>query len=935
MEVPHPTPALEPLRIPPDLHPNALRFLETGLRLAAAPATHEAPADFCRWFMEHGKAHTTTLAEMGLKRSAQAVAAGYLCVLPSTSGWSSRPGRWVHAAALPEILPRICERASAQEHLQETRERERVERRREATRRAHQRLGLPEETFDAFCNAMSKRPVGHLARKHDQETLALWTATAAKLAHQACMERLRRDYSLTDKEAKAFARLCPNPAQLDPAELAALVETVRQNAARSKEPSPRTHTAKRHRQSFRVSHKRVVQRIKAIDPPAASRICRTHAHNLWSQADPAYLAALDAAGEDGALTFVQQAAQADIDLFTRFEELRPAFVREYGGDAQAFTHVLCKRKVCETLVGRMQQAPAALAEEIHNEVEARRREHCERWARALPETARKARNELLGEQDPALLAAEKAGRFDLAECRLRQRIYGELADRTEDPRQWFPLARLLGRKLQFFAGPTNSGKTHAAIEHLTRAATGVYLAPLRLLAHEVGETLRSKGLVAGIQTGEERDIPDGATHLACTIETLEPEREWEVAVIDEAQMLDDPDRGWAWVHAIVGVPAKTVIIVGAAATGPAVAKLAEMLREPLQVVEFQRLHPLALAERPVPLAELPARSAVVAFSRRAVITIASHLRRKFQRKVAVIYGALSPEVRRKEAQRFRDGEADLLVSTDAIGMGLNLPIERLYFWETDKFDGTDTRPLRYSELLQIAGRAGRYGGTADVGYVGVVAGGKGSLKRIHNALKLGPEPIAPNLRVTLPPGLVGALAQAGQVARLADLPKLRPPQPAAPWRLRGADDYDAIARMWPRQPRSSVETQAWLCCAPASADRDRLMLARAIAALEQGSTVPFAPPPCTNLEAMEEAWRRASLYLWLGLRWPQTFPDGTNAAAFRARMDSAIADELAHADLVIRCSRCSTPLAPGHPFDICDRCYQDGRYRWGGGDDHY
>ncbi|MDF9861940.1 ATP-dependent RNA helicase SUPV3L1/SUV3 [Methylorubrum pseudosasae] len=280
----------------------------------------------------------------------------------------------------------------------------------------------------------------------------------------------------------------------------------------------------------------------------------------------------------------------------------------------------------------------------------------------------------------------------------------------------FAAARRLNRRILFHMGPTNSGKTYAALQALSTAPTGAYLAPLRLLALENYEALSERGLRAGMVTGEEVLGALDPTHTARTIETADLTRPIDVAVIDEIQMLSDPDRGWAWTNALFGVPARTVIVCGSDDALSYVRRAAEAANESLEVINFERKSPLVLLDEPVPLEKVEPGDAVVAFSRRAVHENREILVARGHR-VATIYGALSPEVRRAEAARFRSGEANVLVTTDAIGMGLNLgPLKRIVFSTVRKWDGVQERVLTNSEIRQIAGRAGRYG-HQDVGYV--------------------------------------------------------------------------------------------------------------------------------------------------------------------------------------------------------------------------
>lgn len=300
----------------------------------------------------------------------------------------------------------------------------------------------------------------------------------------------------------------------------------------------------------------------------------------------------------------------------------------------------------------------------------------------------------------------------------------------------FPLARSMGRRILFLAGPTNSGKTHEALALAGAAETAEILSPLRLLAIEHFERLRDAGLAAGMVTGEEKRSLEGATHVARTIETLNTDRRVGVCVIDEIQMLGDESRGWAWTQALVGAPAELVVLTGAPEAIPIVERLVALTGEPLEIRMLKRKGELRVEERPLALRNLRRGDAVVAFSRAAVHEKRQQLvQAGFS--VAALYGALGPEVRRTEAARFRNGEADILVATDAIGMGLNFDLRRVVFSSIHKFDGKRRRQLTGMEIKQIAGRAGRFG-LQDVGHVGALeeAGPPDEVKAaIRDALK--------------------------------------------------------------------------------------------------------------------------------------------------------------------------------------------------------
>ncbi|MBS9782695.1 MAG: RNA helicase, partial [Arcobacter sp.] len=284
-----------------------------------------------------------------------------------------------------------------------------------------------------------------------------------------------------------------------------------------------------------------------------------------------------------------------------------------------------------------------------------------------------------------------------------------------DLKSLYPLARSLNRKLEFYVGPTNSGKTYNAMSELKKSNSGLYLAPLRLLALEGYEDLQKSDLKASLITGEEQIINEDSSYICSTIEMLDFDLDVDVAIIDEVQMLDDIDRGWAWVNAIIGTPAKKVIMTGSVNALDAVKKIAAYLGEDLKIVKHQRKNELKLLEKHTSLDNLESGTALIAFSRADVLKLKQKLQKKYT--ISVIYGNLSPEVRRDEARRFREKQSDILIATDAIAMGLNLPIKTILFTTSTKFDGISKRKITVNEITQIAGRAGRYG-HFEAGFIG-------------------------------------------------------------------------------------------------------------------------------------------------------------------------------------------------------------------------
>ena len=285
-----------------------------------------------------------------------------------------------------------------------------------------------------------------------------------------------------------------------------------------------------------------------------------------------------------------------------------------------------------------------------------------------------------------------------------------------NPKDEYPEARAMRRHFVIHLGGTNTGKTYAGFQRLRRAPTGVYLAPLRLLALEAQETLLKAGVECGLTTGEEEDLREEDTHVAATAEKLDLKRRWDVAVIDECQMIADPQRGYAWTRAILGVLAEEVHLCAAPEARDILIRLIESCADSYEIEVHQRRTPLICMNRTVDPQRVQPGDALITFSKVGVLSVAEDLR-QHGKEPAIIYGALPYATRRRQMEGFLAGEMEYVVSTDAIGMGLNLPIRRIIFLETEKFDGVERRELKPEEIRQIAGRAGRFG-MYPKGYVG-------------------------------------------------------------------------------------------------------------------------------------------------------------------------------------------------------------------------
>lgn len=290
-----------------------------------------------------------------------------------------------------------------------------------------------------------------------------------------------------------------------------------------------------------------------------------------------------------------------------------------------------------------------------------------------------------------------------------------------DITQLYPEARQIKRHFILHIGDTNTGKTHDALEDFYRADTAVYLAPLRLLALEVQDMSLSRGTNCSLLTGEERDIREGATHISCTVEKMDMAKHFDVCVIDEAQMLSDKDRGWAWTEAILGVNADVIHICMSPNAIYIVKLLISMCQDSYTEIRHRRSSKLIVENNNFVFPDdIQDGDALVAFSRRKVLMLATLLKKKGY-TVSVIYGSLPYSIRKAEMARFLSGESRIVVCTDAIGMGVNLPIRRVIFTEVEKFDGQVKRRLNMGEIKQIAGRAGRKG-LYDQGYVNAFEG---------------------------------------------------------------------------------------------------------------------------------------------------------------------------------------------------------------------
>jgi len=505
----------------------------------------------------------------------------------------------------------------------------------------------------------------------------------------------------------------------------------------------------------------------------------------------------------------------------------------------------------------------------------------------------------------------------------------ELLARTiRDFKNLFPIARGMRRKLVLHIGPTNSGKTYKAMQTLKEADTGYYLAPLRLLALEGYETLKAEEIESSLITGEEQILDEEATHISSTIEMMNYDVDVDVCVIDEVQMIDDRDRGWAWANAIIGAPAKEVIMTGSANVKEAIIALAEYLGEELEIIEFERKNPLELLPHATAPKDVEAGTAIVAFSRKDVLRLKQNFSKNFE--VSVVYGNLSPEVRREEARRFREGETQILVATDAIAMGMNLPIKTVLFSKAEKFDGITQRKLFPSEIHQIAGRAGRYG-LHENGYVGALS--EDALKIVKKNFNKAAREIEIPFKVMANLEHIKLVAGILEENSLEEILRffIKNMVFDGPFYASSLDDMLEAAKIVDAYDLD-IATKYHLACAPLTLKSPYIIAAyeRYIHALEQKEPVHYHAPKLhgsyahtsEDLLRAEDMVKEISLYLWLSYRFEEYFVDEQKARAYRGVLNRYIEESLQQANLAQRCKLCSAVLPVNSKHNICQRCFK-------------
>ena len=491
------------------------------------------------------------------------------------------------------------------------------------------------------------------------------------------------------------------------------------------------------------------------------------------------------------------------------------------------------------------------------------------------------------------------------------------------PEMEFAEVRELRRHFIFHIGPTNSGKTFQALERLKEAACGVYLGPLRLLALEVYERMNEMGVPCTMRTGQECIEEENSRVTASTIEMADFDENYDIAVIDEAQLVADTDRGHSWTKAVLGLRAEEIHICMSPAAEQVICHLVGLCGDDYEVRRYERKTELICEDRPFVFPDdVREGDALIAFSKKSVLDVAGRLEEAGVSS-SVIYGSLPPEIRRRQTRLFNRGKTKVAVATDAIGMGLNLPVRRIVFLQADKFDGISRRPLRTPEIKQIAGRAGRYG-IYDKGYVSAM--GEQELEYIRERFEAPEEPLT-QVNLGFPQVLLDINAPLDELMKIWY--SVTPSEPFVKENIDealylyeqakkcrnmidGFENKHLLYRMitCPIDIKDRKVVALWLnYCKTWSAD---VSLERPVLRREKKG----------GILQYETYYKQLDLYYQFSHRMQKEIEEEWLAAE-REKTEMQIMNYLAKGkqNYIARCRYCGKLLPLGSPFQVCDRCY--------------
>uniref|UniRef100_A0A1B6D0T0 ATP-dependent RNA helicase SUV3 homolog, mitochondrial n=1 Tax=Clastoptera arizonana TaxID=38151 RepID=A0A1B6D0T0_9HEMI len=503
------------------------------------------------------------------------------------------------------------------------------------------------------------------------------------------------------------------------------------------------------------------------------------------------------------------------------------------------------------------------------------------------------------------------------------------------PANWYPEARAINRRIIFHAGPTNSGKTYHALERFLSAKSGVYCGPLKLLASEVFTKSNDRGTPCDLITGEERKFCQQnntpANHVSCTVEMTNLNTLYEVAIIDEIQMMKDFSRGWAWTRALLGLMAEEIHVCGEEAAIDLVKSLMITTGEDVEIRKYKRLTDLEIESSALnSLNNVQPGDCIVCFSKNDVYTVSRAIEANGQ-QVAVIYGSLPPGTKIAQAQEFNNPSSacKVLVATDAIGMGLNLSIRRVIFYSLIKpfmnLKGEkEMDTISVSQALQIAGRAGRYGTKFEKGFVTTFK--EEDLPTLRNLLAQQPELIE---KAGLHPTadqieLYAYHLPNSSLSNLMDIFVTLSTVDDSLYFMCNIEDFKFLADMINHVPLP-LRARYVFCCAPINRKMPFVcsMFLKYTRQYSRNELITFdwlcrnigwpvsAPKTILDLVHLEAVFDVLDLYLWLSYRFADLFPDANLIRDMQNELDAVIYQGVFQLTSLLRNSETSTSSGTG------------------------
>jgi len=487
-------------------------------------------------------------------------------------------------------------------------------------------------------------------------------------------------------------------------------------------------------------------------------------------------------------------------------------------------------------------------------------------------------------------------------------------------------ALTMDRRFILHIGGTNTGKTYDSIERLKQAEQGVYAGPLRLLALEIYDKLQDAGVPCSMITGEEQFLDPDSHVIAATAEMVELDRAYDIAVIDEAQMLGDPDRGHVWSRLLMGIKAPEIHVCAAPEAEGIILRILKQCEADYEIIRHEREGRLVFEDEPYNMEEDMRRGdALIVFSKRSVLDVAARVE-MLGKKPSVIYGSLPPQIRKRQVELFTRGKTDIVVATDAIGLGVNLPIRRIIFMQSMKFDGISRRFLTGSEVRQIAGRAGRRG-MYETGYIAAV--NQQDLIRLKYAYDR-PSKIE-YARIGFPKVLMDLDEPLDQILR--EWHKIKPTLDV--YRkidiselLRKYKALDGIKDQIQDFNNKAVLFSLISCSFDLKNDQCRALWLEYCKTYNADVSVRFPSLSRvrgdTMLERAETHYKMLDLYHQISIRFGKVMDE---ARLYRERLST---EELIMSELrkskrshMQRCRYCGKVLPVGYPFTVCEECYDE------------